>query len=109
TLQIRRWSRPVCKLKYGLRQIYKVIFSQGGNMNLATLEKEVLNLDIHSRGRLLSLLMQSLKNESEDISPEEHEKLWAEESERRMEEMESGKVAAIPLNETLREARSLLK
>jgi len=78
-------------------------------MNLATLEKEVLNLDIHSRGRLLSLLMQSLKNESEDISPEEHEKLWAEESERRMEEMESGKVAAIPLNETLREARSLLK
>lgn len=78
-------------------------------MNLATLEKEVLNLDIRSRGRLLSLLMQSLENESEGISPEEHERSWAEESERRMEEMESGKVSAIPLNDALREARSLLK
>jgi hypothetical protein len=78
-------------------------------MDVATLEQEALSLDIRSRGRLLSLLMHSLENESEDISPEEHEKLWAEESERRLEEMESGKVSAIPLNEALREARSLLK
>ena len=78
-------------------------------MDIETLEKEVLNLDTRSRGRLLSLLKLSLDNESEDISAEEHEQLWAEESERRLEEIESGKVSAIPLNEMLREARSLLK
>lgn len=41
-------------------------------------------------------------------SPEEYERIWAEEAMRRYQELKSGKVKGIPLEDVLRNARSRL-
>ena len=48
-------------------------------MDLITLEREALNLDLKSRGKLAARLLQSL----DEHTDEENERLWAEEALRR--------------------------
>jgi Putative addiction module component len=59
--------------------------------------EQALKLGIRERAELASQLLVSL----EDLSPPEHEKLWLEVSERRVQELRDGKVKAIPLTEIL--------
>jgi hypothetical protein len=46
---------------------------------------------------------------NEDLTPEEHEKLWAEEAVRCYEELKSSKVKGIPYEEVLRDVKSRLE
>lgn len=71
-------------------------------MELSTIEKEALSLDLSSRAQLASSLLRSL----DDLSEEETERLWAEEALRRDAEWDSGEVVGIPLDSATAEARS---
>jgi putative addiction module component (TIGR02574 family) len=67
-----------------------------------------LKLDRKTRGRVASRLLRSLDDEQAQLSPEECEKLWLEEAERRLEEWEQGRVEGIPSEEVFARARALL-
>ena len=58
-------------------------------MNVAKLESEVMKLDLHTRAALAEKLLGSL----DDLTEAEREELWAAEAERRLQELDSGKVA----------------
>lgn len=73
-------------------------------MTLEELEKEALRLNLTSRARLATKLLNSL----EALSEAEIERLWAEEAERRNEEMEKGVVVGRPADEVIRDARARL-
>jgi putative addiction module component len=74
-------------------------------MSIDDIEAEVLKLDPQARARLAKKLLESLEN----LSVEENERLWAEETERRDAAWDaapgSGRLAA----DVLRDARSRLK
>jgi len=70
-------------------------------MDFATLEREALGLDVGDRGRLLSKLVRSF----DGISEEENIQIWAEESARRNEEMESGISEGISYEIVMKELR----
>jgi putative addiction module component (TIGR02574 family) len=70
--------------------------------DLTQLERDVLSLDIRSRGRLAARLLESL----DDVSDDEIGQLWAEEAARRNEEMEAGLDPGIPAEEVFRRLRS---
>lgn len=76
-------------------------------MDLATLEREALNLDIKSRGHLASVLLRSLDetDETEDLSEEEIEKLWLVEVERRSREMDEDPSLAVPYEDMMKRLR----
>ena len=65
-------------------------------IDVAALEKQALSLDFKERGRLAALLLRSLDEPENELTPEEWERLWAKECQRRVAEMESGEVKAIP-------------
>jgi putative addiction module component (TIGR02574 family) len=67
-----------------------------------------LKLDRKERAYLASQLIQSLDVEEEKLSPEEWERLWAQEIDRRMEELRQGKVNAVPGEEVFARARAIL-
>jgi putative addiction module component (TIGR02574 family) len=67
-----------------------------------------LKLDRKERAHLASQLIQSLDAEEEKLSPEEWETLWAQEIDRRMEELRQGKVKAIPGEEVFARGRAIL-
>ncbi len=67
-----------------------------------------LKLDRKDRAQLASRLIRSLDEEEEKLSPEECEKLWLEEAERRLEEWEQGKVKGVPGEEVFARAREIL-
>ena len=67
-----------------------------------------LKLDRKERAHLASQLIHSLDAEEENLSPEEWERLWTEEIDRRMEELRQGKVKAIPGEEVFARARAYL-
>jgi putative addiction module component (TIGR02574 family) len=73
-------------------------------MGIEELETEVLKLDPSTRARLAERLLQSL----ETLSEAENERLWTEEAERRLEELDKGTVTARPSDEVLRNARAHL-
>lgn len=66
---------------------------------------EALELPLTARAELASQLLDSL----EDISEEEHARLWGEEAERRYSDYKSGKVKAIPTEEVFSRLRSRTK
>jgi len=72
--------------------------------DLTQLERDVLSLDLKSRGRLAARLLASL----DDVSEEENEKLWAEEADRRALELDSGALESIPLEDVIRDAKSII-
>lgn len=81
-------------------------------IDTATLEKQVLSLDIRERGHLAAVLLRSLDDENagdENLSHEEIEKLWFEEAARRSKEWDENPSIGIPGDEVLREMRALLK
>jgi hypothetical protein len=73
-------------------------------MTIEELEIEALKLDLTSRAKLASKLLQSLDELSEAVN----ERLWAEEALRRNEEMEKGVVEGRPAEDVMREARARL-
>ena len=73
-------------------------------MDLQTLETEALKLNSNARARLAERLLQSL----ETLSDAENEQLWAEEAQRRHQELEAGTVAGRAADEVFREARARL-
>lgn len=69
------------------------------------LEAKALKLSRRERARLAQCLISSLDQQVDDDA----EKLWVEEAERRLDELKSGKVAAIPANKVIKRARSALR
>ncbi|TAL44049.1 MAG: addiction module antitoxin RelB [Methylovulum sp.] len=74
-------------------------------MNIVQLESEVLALPIQERAALVQRLLLSL----EEISEPEFDRLWAEESFRRVTEFDAGKTQAISGEEVAKKARALLR
>ena len=76
-------------------------------MNVAAsaeqVEAEALQLPAPGRARLAARLIASLDEEAE------HEQAWTEEVQRRVAELQSGQVQAIPAAEVLSEAHALLQ
>ncbi|NOT57091.1 MAG: addiction module protein [Deltaproteobacteria bacterium] len=73
-------------------------------MDIQTLETEVLKLNSNARARLAERLLQSL----ETLSDAENEQLWAEEAQRRHQELEAGAVVGRSVEEVFRDARARL-
>jgi restriction endonuclease Mrr len=61
-------------------------------MSKSQVLEQALQLDVKERAELAHDLLLSL----EQLSPQENEKLWLEVAHRRVEELRSGKVKAIP-------------
>jgi hypothetical protein len=74
-------------------------------MSIKELEAEALKLDPKSRARLAGKLLESLEN----LSEEENARLWAEEAQRRDEEMDAHPDSSASAKDVLREARAKLK
>jgi putative addiction module component (TIGR02574 family) len=68
-------------------------------------ESRALRLPRRERARLAQRLISSLDQE---VNPDV-DKLWLQEAERRLRELKSGKVAAIPADKVVRKARSTLR
>lgn len=69
------------------------------------LEAEALKLSEKDRAELVRVLLLSL----EDSEDQGNELMWAEEAERRYQELKAGAVQAIPSEKVFEEARSRLK
>jgi len=66
------------------------------------LKREALGLDVSTRASLARELLVSL----DDLSEAEAERLWLEEAVRRDEEMATGQVKPIPMDEVFAELRA---
>jgi putative addiction module component len=66
------------------------------------LKREALGLDVSTRASLARDLLVSL----DDLSEAEAERLWLEEAVRRDEEMATGQVKPIPMDEVFAELRA---
>jgi hypothetical protein len=73
-------------------------------MSIKEIEAEIKNLDLKDRATLAKWIVESL----DDLSEAEVETLWAEEAERRLDELEQGLVTEIPDREVLRRARAAI-
>ena len=73
-------------------------------MSLEELESEINKLPVKERAALAKWIVQSL----DDLPEAEIEALWAEEAERRLDELEQGVVAEIPAEEALHRARAAI-
>ena len=69
------------------------------------IESEALRLSIAERAELAKRLIESL----DDISEDENDHLWAQESERRYSEYKAGRITAIPAEEVFARVRSRKK
>ncbi len=74
-------------------------------MTFRELHQAALQLDIRARAELAHDLLRSL----DELSPEEVEQLWLEEAERRLREIDEGRVRTIPGEQVLAEARARLR
>jgi putative addiction module component (TIGR02574 family) len=72
--------------------------------SLPEIEKDALGLPPEDRARLAVRLLSSLEGLTE--SPEEIEKLWIKEAERRFQELRDGVVQGIPAGEVFAELRN---
>jgi putative addiction module component (TIGR02574 family) len=69
------------------------------------LEAKALKLPPEQRARLAERLISSLDHQADADS----EELWAQEAERRLDELDSGAVDAIPAERVVEKARSALR
>ncbi|MCB1057217.1 MAG: addiction module protein [Acidobacteria bacterium] len=69
------------------------------------LESQALKLRREDRAELAKVLLLSLDGPEEN----DHDLAWAEEAERRLEELQTGAVEAIPSERVFREARERLR
>jgi putative addiction module component (TIGR02574 family) len=72
--------------------------------SLSEIEKDALRLPADDRARLAVRLLSSLEEATE--SPEEIEKLWIAEAERRFQELRDGVVQGIPARDAFAELRT---
>jgi putative addiction module component (TIGR02574 family) len=72
--------------------------------SLPEIEKDALRLPVDDRARLAMRLLSSLEEATE--SPEEIEKLWIAEAERRFQELRDGVVQGIPVRDAFAELRT---
>ena len=72
--------------------------------SLPEIEKIALQLSAEDRARLVVRLLSSLEESKE--SPENFEKLWIAEAERRFQELRDGLVQGIPAGEVFSELRN---
>jgi putative addiction module component (TIGR02574 family) len=72
--------------------------------SLPEIEKDALRLPVDDRARLAMRLLSSLEEATE--SPEEIEKLWIAEAERRFQELRDGVVQGIPARDAFAELRT---
>jgi len=73
-------------------------------MGLEKIEAEIKKLDLKDRAALAKWIVGSL----DELSEAEVEALWAEEAERRLDEMELGKVTEILAKDAIRRAREAI-
>jgi putative addiction module component (TIGR02574 family) len=73
--------------------------------NLRDILRAALSLDVRDRARLAQELLASL----DAVSPEDAERLWADEAERRLAEFRAGRISAVPADEVAQKARRLLR
>jgi putative addiction module component (TIGR02574 family) len=74
------------------------------SQSLSEIEKNALQLSAEDRARLAVRLLSSLEETIE--SPEEIEKLWIAEAERRFQELRDGVVQGIPAQDVFAELRN---
>ena len=74
------------------------------SQSLPEIEKNALQLSAEDRARLAVRLLSSLEETTE--SPEEIEKLWIAEAERRFQELRDGVVEGIPAQDVFAELRN---
>jgi len=74
-------------------------------MNLQKIEDEALNLSREERAQLIQRLVLSL----DSLSDEELRAEWLIEARRRSEELDDGSVRAVPDDEVIRKARTLIE
>jgi putative addiction module component (TIGR02574 family) len=72
--------------------------------SLPDVEKDALRLSAEDRARLAVRLLSSLEETAE--SPEEIEKLWIAEAERRFQELRDGVVQGIPARDVFAQLRT---
>ena len=77
-------------------------------MDIKQLEAEALKLARHERVSLAQTLLHSLDETPEDFDPEEYERAWAEEIQRRLDDWDKHPEKSIPIEEVLRKARDPL-
>jgi hypothetical protein len=70
-------------------------------MTMKEIEAEIKKLDLKDRSALAKLIVESL----DELTASEVEKLWAEEAERRLDEMEQGQVTELSAVDVIRRAR----
>ena len=73
-------------------------------MGINEIESEIRKLPLSDRAALAKWIVESL----DALSATEIEALWAEEAERRLDELEQGLAAEIPANEVLSRARAAI-
>ena len=66
-----------------------------------------LKLSEKARAELASRLIRSLDEEKEDVPRAEWERLWGEEADRRLQEIEEGRVGEIPGEGVMAKLRGL--
>jgi hypothetical protein len=71
-------------------------------MTIDEIRREALQLDLSARASLARDLLTSL----DELSEEEVERLWLEEAVRRHDEVASGKVQTVEMQDVLSEARA---
>lgn len=74
--------------------------------SLAEIEDDALKLSDEDRARLAVRLLASLEEEAE--SPEEIERVWVEEAERRFQELRDGVVEGVPAGDVFARLRAKL-
>jgi putative addiction module component (TIGR02574 family) len=75
-------------------------------LSLAEIEDDALKLPDEDRARLAVRLLASLEEEAE--SPDEIEKLWLVEAERRFQELRAGVVQGVPAKDVFARLRAKL-
>ena len=76
-------------------------------MTLEQLLSKVLGMSVRNRAILAKRILDSLEPAQEQ--PEEIELIWAQEAERRYQDIKEGKTATRPANEVMRAARERFK
>ncbi|HEY1235234.1 MAG TPA: addiction module protein [Candidatus Binatia bacterium] len=72
---------------------------------LAEILKNAMSLDVRDRATLAERLLASL----DELTEDETERLWAEESQRRLEQYRAGRAQAIPAEVVHKRAKNLLR
>ena len=74
-------------------------------LNLAEILKSAMSLDLHDRATLAERLLASL----EELTEEEADRLWAEESQNRLKAYRAGRAKAVPAEDVHKKAETLFR